>query len=118
MVPAKGLGWPDQRLAWSPDSAGLHHGHAEPEGPELSDGPRADSSGFPVTGASGSPAGEIGLGWPRDDVAAGQSATGEVTAAGSAAAGPEAAQGVAGRVSGAAAPISATAAAPGRGSAN
>jgi hypothetical protein len=58
MEPAKGLGWPDQPLAWTPESAGLHHGHAEPEGPELSDGPRA---------ASASPPSEAdGLGWPQN----------------------------------------------------
>ena len=58
MEPAQGLGWPDQPLAWTPESAGLHHGHAEPEGPELSDGPRA---------ASASPPSEAdGLGWPQN----------------------------------------------------
>jgi chromosome partitioning protein len=58
MEPAKGLGWPDQPLAWTPESAGLHHGHAEPEGPELSDGPRAVGSS--------SPSEVIGLGWPQN----------------------------------------------------
>ena len=58
MEPAKGLGWPDQPLAWTPESAGLHHGHAEPEGPELSDGPRA--------AGSSSPSEADGLGWPQN----------------------------------------------------
>ncbi|HXP53369.1 MAG TPA: hypothetical protein VN847_00365, partial [Streptosporangiaceae bacterium] len=62
-MPAKGLGWPSQPMAWTPDSAGLHQGHAEPEGPELSDGPRAEAdrvgevgggvTGFEGTGARG-----------------------------------------------------------------
>jgi chromosome partitioning protein len=71
-MPAKGLGWPDQPLAWTPGSAGLHHGHAEPEGPELSDGTRAEAiaSGSADTGGFGSlgtgSTTEVGgLGWPQ-----------------------------------------------------
>ena len=58
MVPAKGLGWPDQPEARTPESAGLHRGHAEPEGPELSDGPRAGefSTLYELNG----------LGWPQN----------------------------------------------------
>ena len=58
MVPAKGLGWPDQPVAWTPDLAGLHRGHAEPEGPELSDGPR--------TGLVSALSEANGLGWPHE----------------------------------------------------
>ena len=57
MVTAKGLGWPDHpaSLTYS-EPPGLHHGHAEPEGPELAQ--IADE-------ADGAP-GARGLGWPLD----------------------------------------------------
>jgi chromosome partitioning protein len=58
MMPAKGLGWPDQPVAWTPESGGLHRGHAEPEGPELSDGPRR--GGFSSLSEAD------GLGWPSN----------------------------------------------------
>jgi chromosome partitioning protein len=58
MVPARGLGWPGQPVAPPPEAAGLHRGHAEPEGPELSDGPLA--GGFSTLS-------EVdGLGWPQN----------------------------------------------------
>jgi chromosome partitioning protein len=57
MVPAKSLGWPGQPVA-PPEAAGLNRGHSEPEGPELSDGPRA--GGFSTLS-------EVdGLGWPEN----------------------------------------------------
>ena len=79
-MPAKGLGWPDQPMAWTPDSAGLHQGHAEPEGPELSDGPRAEADRVGEVGGGGSSSegagssgagsaaspGAVGLGWPQN----------------------------------------------------
>jgi chromosome partitioning protein len=57
MVPAKGLGWPDRpaSVRYS-EPPGLHHGHAEPEGPELAQIP---------DGADGA-LGTGGLGWPLD----------------------------------------------------
>jgi chromosome partitioning protein len=61
MVPAEGLGWPDRPPAatWHPVvPPGLHRGHAEPEGPELSQGPRAFSGQAPDA---------AGLGWPGDE---------------------------------------------------
>jgi chromosome partitioning protein len=55
MVPAKGLGWPDRHASVTySEPPGLHHGHAEPEGPELAQIP---------DGADGAP-GAGGLGWP------------------------------------------------------
>ena len=63
MVPAEGLGWPDRPPAAMRHPVvppGLHRGHAEPEGPELSQGPRARSGQAP------DPA---GLGWPGDECA-------------------------------------------------
>jgi chromosome partitioning protein len=77
MVPAKGLGWPDQpgqSAAPTPEPGGLHRGHSEPEGPELADGPRPDltdgpqggSAAGPQAGAAG-PLSEVdGLGWPQN----------------------------------------------------
>ncbi len=65
MVPAEGLGWPDRPPAGAPYPAfpGLHRGHSEPEGPELSQGPGA-------AGAAGAaPADAAGLGWPEGTVA-------------------------------------------------
>lgn len=57
MVPAKGLGWPDRPASVTySEPPGLHHGHAEPEGPELAQAP---------DGADGAP-GAGGLGWPLD----------------------------------------------------
>jgi len=57
MVPAKGLGWPDRPASVTySEPPGLHHGHAEPEGPELAQIP---------DGADGAP-GAGGLGWPLD----------------------------------------------------
>ena len=61
MVPADGLGWPDRPLAAMRHPVvppGLHGGHAEPEGPELSQGPRASSGQALDAG---------GLGWPGDE---------------------------------------------------
>ena len=61
MVPAKGLGWPDQpgqSAAPAPEPGGLHRGHSEPEGPELADGPRVGEFGtLPEIN---------GLGWPQN----------------------------------------------------
>lgn len=57
MVPVKGLGWPDRPASVTySEPPGLHHGHAEPEGPELTQAP---------DGADGAP-GAGGLGWPLD----------------------------------------------------
>jgi chromosome partitioning protein len=57
MVPVKGLGWPDRPASVTySEPPGLHHGHAEPEGPELAQAP---------DGADGAP-GAGGLGWPLD----------------------------------------------------
>jgi chromosome partitioning protein len=61
MVPAEGLGWPDRPPAAMRHPVvppGLHRGHAEPEGPELSQGPRARSGQAPDA---------AGLGWPSDE---------------------------------------------------
>ena len=61
MVPAEGLGWPDRPPAAMRHPVvppGLHRGHAEPEGPELSQGPRALSGQAPDA---------AGLGWPGDE---------------------------------------------------
>src|SRR5208283_599179 len=62
MVPAEGLGWPDRPPAGAayPALRGLHRGHSEPEGPELSQGPGA---------AGAAPANAAGLGWPGGTVA-------------------------------------------------
>ena len=77
MVPAKGLGWPDQpgqSAAPTPEPGGLHRGHSEPEGPELADGPRPGlTDHLQAASADGSQAGPVstlsevdGLGWPQD----------------------------------------------------
>ena len=77
MVPAKGLGWPDQpgqSAAPTPEPGGLHRGHSEPEGPELADGPRPDLADVPQgrpavssqIGAIGMLSEVNGLGWPRN----------------------------------------------------
>src|SRR5581483_10828763 len=77
MVPAKGLGWPDPprpSAAPTPEPGGLHRGHAEPEGPELADGPRSGlAADGPSPSADGSPTGSVdpfsevnGLGWPQN----------------------------------------------------
>ena len=61
MVPAESLGWPDRPPAAMRHPVvppGLHRGHAEPEGPELSQGPRALSGQAPDA---------AGLGWPGDE---------------------------------------------------
>jgi len=61
MVPAEGLGWPDRPPAATRHPVvppGLHRGHAEPEGPELSWAPGA--VGGPLADAAG-------LGWPGDE---------------------------------------------------
>ena len=59
MVPAEGLGWPDRPPAATrhPARPGLHRGHAEPEGPELSQAPVA---------IGGPPGDATGLGWPSE----------------------------------------------------
>ena len=65
MVPAEGLGWPDRPPAGAPYPVlpGLHRGHSEPEGPELSQGPgnadavRADTGGLGWPGGTGADAG-------------------------------------------------------------
>ena len=64
MVPAEGLGWPDRPPAGAPYPAlpGLHRGHSEPEGPELSQAPGAAAA------AGAAPANAAGLGWPGGTV--------------------------------------------------
>jgi chromosome partitioning protein len=74
MVSAVGLGWPDRPPAGAPYPVlpGLHRGHSEPEGPELSQGPgtadavRADTGGLGWPGGTGAGAG----GTPRPAVTA------------------------------------------------
>jgi len=72
MVPAEGLGWPDRPPAVARHSVlpGLHRGHAEPEGPELSPGPAAGPGG---------PADAGGLGWPQTRTGTGDALVSTVT---------------------------------------